>query len=49
MCSHQYQQELQRRPLPTLWEIPDQMWNWIQFLFPPEKETAEKVLLVHNL
>jgi putative transposase len=37
MCSHQYQQELQRRPLPTLWEIPDQMWNWIQFLFPPEK------------
>jgi putative transposase len=37
MCPHQYQQELQRRPLPTLWEIPDDMWNWIQFLFPPEK------------
>ena len=37
MCRNQYQQELQRRPLPTLWEIPDDMWNWIQFLFPPEK------------
>ena len=23
MCPHQYQQELQRRPLPTLWEIPE--------------------------
>jgi putative transposase len=37
MCLHKYQQELQRRPLPTLWEIPDDMWNWIQYLFPPEK------------
>jgi putative transposase len=37
MCPHNYQQELQRQPLPTVWEIPDDMWNWIQFLFPPEK------------
>lgn len=37
MCPHHYQQELQRRPLPTLWEIPDEMWNWIQYLFPPHK------------
>jgi putative transposase len=37
MCRHQYQQELQRQQLPTLWEVPDDMWNWIQYLFPPEK------------
>jgi len=37
MCHTQYQQELQRRPLPTLWEIPDDMWHWIRYLFPPEK------------
>ena len=37
MCRNQYQQELQRQPLPTLWEIPDDMWNWIRSLFPPEK------------
>src|SRR2546425_6039097 len=37
MCRHQYQQEIQRQQLPTLWEIPDDMWNWIQYLFPPEK------------
>src|SRR6266498_3103092 len=37
MCLHQYQQELQRRPLPTLWEVPDDMWKWIRYLFPPEK------------
>jgi putative transposase len=37
MCPHQYQQELQRRLLPTLWEIPNDMWDWIQCLFPPEK------------
>jgi putative transposase len=37
MCQHQYQQELQRRSLPTIWEIPDDMWNWIQYLFPPQK------------
>src|SRR6266487_1856369 len=37
MCRNQYQQELQRQPLPTLWEIPDDMWNWIHCLFPPEK------------
>ncbi len=37
MCQHQYQQEVQRQSLPTIWEIPDDMWNWIHFLFPPEK------------
>lgn len=37
MCRNQYQQELQRRPLPTLWEIPDDMWKWIRYLFPSEK------------
>jgi putative transposase len=37
MCRNQYQQELQRRPLPTLWEIPDDMWKWVRYLFPPEK------------
>jgi putative transposase len=37
MCRHRYQQELQHQHLPTLWEIPNAMWNWIQFLFPPEK------------
>jgi putative transposase len=37
MCRNHYQQELQRRHLPTLWEIPDPMWLSIQPLFPPEK------------
>jgi putative transposase len=37
MCRKQYQQELQRQKLPTVWEIPDDMWHWIQHLFPPEK------------
>jgi putative transposase len=37
MCLHKYQQELQRRPLPTLWQIPDDRWSWIQYLFPPDK------------
>jgi putative transposase len=37
MCHHKYQQEVQRQHLPTLWEIPDDMWQWIQYLFPPEK------------
>ena len=37
MCRHKYQQEVQRQHLPTLWEIPDDMWDWIQYLFPPEK------------
>ena len=37
MCRNQYQQELQRQQLPTIWEIPDDMWHWIQYFFPPEK------------
>ena len=37
MCRHQYQQDLQRHQLPTVWEVPDDMWNWIHYLFPPEK------------
>jgi putative transposase len=37
MCRKQYQQELQRQTLPTIWEVPDEMWQWIRYLFPPEK------------
>jgi putative transposase len=37
MCRNHYQQELQRQQLPTIWEIPDTMWAWIQYVFPPEK------------
>ena len=37
MCRNHYQQELQRRHLPTLWEIPDPMWLSIQPLLPREK------------
>jgi len=37
MCRHQYQQEVQRQQLPTLCEVPDDMWNWIQYLFAPQK------------
>ena len=37
MCRNQYQQELQRQTLPTIWEVPDDLWQWIRYLFPPEK------------
>jgi len=37
MCRNHYQQELQRRHLPTLWEVPEPMWLCIQPLFPAQK------------
>lgn len=37
MCHNLYQQELQRRSLPTIWAIPDPMWLSIQPLLPAEK------------
>ena len=50
MCRNHYQQELQRQQLPTIWEIPDDMWHWIRSLFPPEwvvdspQQAAQRIL-----
>jgi hypothetical protein len=38
MCEEQYQRELEDVQLPTIWKIPDEMWQRISPLFPPEKE-----------
>src|SRR3954449_12313959 len=39
MCQSEYQRELKKQvQLPTIWTIPDQMWQRIRPLFPPEKE-----------
>ncbi len=38
MCQREYQRELERAQLPTIWTIPDQMWRRIRPLLPPEKE-----------
>lgn len=40
MCREQYQQELAQTELPTIWSIPDAMWNCIQPLFPTEKASG---------
>lgn len=37
MCHNLYQQELERRSLPTIWELPDPMWLSIQPLLPAQK------------
>lgn len=37
MCQQEYQQELKRHSLNTIWKIPDDMWEWIQYLLPPQK------------
>lgn len=37
MCRNLFQQEVQRRQLPTLWEVPDPIWLCIQPLLPAEK------------
>lgn len=34
----QFSEELQRSELPTLWKIPDPMWEQIEPILPPEKE-----------
>jgi hypothetical protein len=38
MSQQQYQRELNRTQLPTLWTIPEKMWQEIRPLLPPEKE-----------
>jgi putative transposase len=38
MSQREYLRELTRVQLPTIWTIPDQMWQRIQPLLPPEKE-----------
>jgi hypothetical protein len=38
MSQQQYQRELNRTQLPTLWTIPEKMWQKIRPLLPPEKE-----------
>jgi hypothetical protein len=38
MCQREYQQELKRVQLPTIWTIPDRMWQKIRPLLPPEKD-----------
>ena len=38
MCHEKYEGELQRTQLPTIWEVPDRMWEQIRDLLPPEKE-----------
>jgi transposase len=40
MSQQQYQRELNRKQLPTLWMIPEKMWQEIRPLLPPEKEPA---------
>ena len=37
MCRNLYQQELQRRHLQTLWELPEPMWLCLRPLLPREK------------
>src|SRR5918995_4232072 len=38
MCQREYQRELKRVQLPTIWTIPEKMWQRIRPLLPPEKE-----------
>jgi hypothetical protein len=38
MCQREYRGELKRVQLPTIWTIPDQMWQRISPLLPTEKE-----------
>lgn len=38
MCQREYQGELKRAQLPTIWTIPNKMWQRIRPLLPPEKE-----------
>jgi putative transposase len=38
MCEGQYRRGLKRVQLPTVWKIPDEMWQRISPSLPPEKE-----------
>ncbi len=38
MCQREYQRELNRVQLPTIWTIPEKMWQRIQPLLPPQKD-----------
>ncbi len=38
MCQRKYQRELKRVQLPTIWTIPEKMWQRIQPLLPSEKD-----------
>ena len=38
MSKREYQRELKRVQLPTIWTIPNKMWQRIRPLLPPEKE-----------
>jgi putative transposase len=40
MCQEDYHTRLQEKQLPTLWEIPDEMWNRIKTIMPIEKESG---------
>lgn len=40
MCQEKCEGELQRTQLPTIWEVPDPMWEQIRDLLPPEKEAG---------
>lgn len=37
MAREQYQQQLRRGNLPTIWRVPDAMWAHIKHLFSPAK------------
>lgn len=38
MCQTDYGTKPQKKQLPTIWKIPDEMWDRFQPLLPPEKE-----------
>ena len=38
MCQREYQRDLKQVQLPTIWTIPEKMWQRIRPLLPPEKE-----------
>jgi len=37
MCQKDYKQKLREKQLPTIWELPDEMWNRIRHFLPEEK------------
>ena len=38
MCQREYRRELKQVQLSTIWTIPDQMWQKIHPLLPPQKK-----------
>ncbi|MCZ7568872.1 MAG: transposase [Ardenticatenaceae bacterium] len=37
MCREEYQRELNRKNLPTVWEVPESTWCCVRQVLPPEK------------